>query len=88
LRPLTRECHAQDRDKNLLSQLQKLRTEKKDIEEDIRQMVLIMEDRRAELTKQREAYDQVLYPRVMSPTPVDGQSWISLDVDVCGIVCL
>ena len=64
-------AHAQDRDKNLLSQLQKLKTEKKDIEEDVRQMVLIMEDRRAELTKQREAYEQVLFPRVLSPTPVD-----------------
>ncbi len=55
-------AHAQDRDKNLLSQLQKLKTEKKDIEEDVRQLVLIMEDRRAELTKQREAYEQVLTP--------------------------
>ena len=55
-------AHAQDRDKSLLSQLQKLKTEKKDIEEDVRQLVLIMEDRRAELTKQREAYEQVLTP--------------------------
>ena len=57
----------QDRDKNLLSQLQKLKTEKKDIEEDVRQMVLMMEDRRAELTKQREGYEQVRRSQALSP---------------------
>jgi len=50
----------QERDKNLMDQLKKLKTEKKDIEEDVRQMVLMMEDRRAELTKQREEYEQAL----------------------------
>ena len=46
-----------ERDKSLAEQLDKLKTEKNDIEEEVRQMVLTMEDRRAELTKKREAFE-------------------------------
>ena len=66
---LTNPCR-QERDQNLMDQLQKLKTERKDIEEDIRQMVLMMEDRRAELTKQREGYEQV--PLVFAELPLAG----------------
>jgi len=50
----------QDRDKNLILQLNTLKTEKKDIADDIRQVVLVMEDRRADLTQQRQGYEQSL----------------------------
>jgi predicted nucleic acid-binding Zn-ribbon protein len=49
-----------DREKDLHEQLQKLKTERKEIEDDMRSMVLMMEDRRADLTKQRETFDQAL----------------------------
>jgi hypothetical protein len=50
---------SQAREDDLTEQHQKLKVEKREIEEDVRQMVLMMEDRRAELTKQRESFEQV-----------------------------
>jgi hypothetical protein len=76
----------QDRDKNLLSQLQKLKSEKKDIEEDVRQMVLMMEDRRAELTKQREGYEQVSLFSSHSRPQSSRQCWMGFSIAGCGVL--